>query len=110
MEFSGRESLDKQNDLRRECLRHTFDYLLVTTLDDICWLTNIRGTDIDYNPVFFSYLLFKPSGENKKPEITLFVNSCKIEEIREYLEAQNIKVKEYKDISEELTALAEAGD
>ena len=35
--------------------------LLVTTLDDIDWVLNLRGRDISYNPVFISYLLFFPS-------------------------------------------------
>jgi Xaa-Pro aminopeptidase len=34
------------------------DYLVVTTLDDIAWLLNLRGNDISFNPLFFSYLLF----------------------------------------------------
>lgn len=33
------------------------DYFLLSTLDDIAWLLNVRGCDIDYNPVVFSYLL-----------------------------------------------------
>lgn len=44
------------------------DFLLVSTLDDIAWLTNLRGTDIDFNPLFFSYLLLNVQ-EN---EIILF--------------------------------------
>ena len=32
--------------------------LLLTTLDDIAWLLNLRGSDIPFNPVFFSYLIF----------------------------------------------------
>ena len=32
--------------------------LLISRLDDIAWLLNLRGSDIPYNPVFFSYALF----------------------------------------------------
>lgn len=39
-------------------LEKKVDALLVTTLDDIDWLVNLRGNDIPYNPVFFSYALF----------------------------------------------------
>ena len=35
-----------------------FNSLLITTLDDIAWLLNLRGNDIQFNPLFFSYLLF----------------------------------------------------
>jgi len=34
------------------------DFLLMTALDEIAWTLNLRGSDIDYNPVFFSYLIF----------------------------------------------------
>lgn len=35
--------------------------LLITTLDDIDWIVNMRGNDIKYNPVFFAYALFFPA-------------------------------------------------
>jgi Xaa-Pro aminopeptidase len=41
-----------------EKLQKKADALLVTTLDDIDWLLNLKGQDIPYNPVFFSYMLF----------------------------------------------------
>jgi Xaa-Pro aminopeptidase len=34
------------------------DCLLVTALDQIAWLLNLRGSDIDFNPVFFSFAIF----------------------------------------------------
>ena len=34
------------------------DWLLITALDEVAWTLNFRGTDITYNPVFFSYLAF----------------------------------------------------
>lgn len=38
--------------------------LLLTALDQIAWFMNLRATDIEYNPVFFSYALFdKESGK-----------------------------------------------
>lgn len=46
------------------------DYLLFTGLDSICWLLNLRGSDIQYNPFFLAYMLIKKSGE-----IELFTES-----------------------------------
>ena len=43
------------------------DILLTATLDEIAWFLNLRGTDIEYNPVFFSYLLFFPSKTEGEP-------------------------------------------
>jgi Xaa-Pro aminopeptidase len=43
-----------------EKLAKKVDALLITTLDDIDWIVNMRGNDIKYNPVFFSYAIFLP--------------------------------------------------
>lgn len=46
------------------------DALLITTLDDIDWIVNMRGDDIKYNPVFFAYALFFPAlKEDSKPSL-----------------------------------------
>ena len=47
--------------------------LLLTKLDDIAWLTNLRGSDIDFNPVFLSWALV--GGDSA----TLFVNETAID-------------------------------
>ena len=70
LKYTGEESLDKYKRVA-EKLDGKVDKLLVTTLDDICWLLNCRGTDIDYNPVFFSYVLFTPSTLS----VNLYINS-----------------------------------
>ena len=62
--------------------------LLVTTLDDICWITNLRGSDIDYNPVFFAYALFYPKRSAEESRLTLFINESKVADVREYLSSQ----------------------
>ena len=56
LEFTGEETLSKYERIA-EKVGGKLDSLLVTTLDDIAWTLNFRGTDIDYNPVFFSYLM-----------------------------------------------------
>jgi Xaa-Pro aminopeptidase len=50
--FSAKEKLDQ--------VRSKFgdiDYMMISSLDDIAWVLNLRGNDIAYNPVFLSYLL-----------------------------------------------------
>ncbi len=46
---------------------------LVSTVDDIAWITNLRGADVDYNPVFLAHLLIDPTGAR------LFVGEGKID-------------------------------
>lgn len=55
------------------------DALLITTLDDIDWIVNMRGKDIKCNPVFFSYAIFLPSFSEGTPSLLkLFINKEKI--------------------------------
>jgi Xaa-Pro aminopeptidase len=77
--------------------------LLVTTLDDICWTTNLRGADIDYNPVFFSYLIIFPGEETTA---TLYVDASKVEKLHDYLAANKITVAPYEQITTDLEKLA----
>ncbi len=58
LEISGGESrLEKIGWLRKWMLRNDIDNLLVTALDEIAWLLNVRANDIEYNPYVISYLL-----------------------------------------------------
>ena len=75
------------------------DSLLVTSLDEIAWFLNLRGNDIDFNPVFFSYLIFYPS--TKKAD--LFIDAAKLSDLPQgYLTENNITVKPYEAIDFEL--------
>ncbi|CAL9733398.1 putative Xaa-Pro aminopeptidase Fra1p [Monosporozyma servazzii] len=69
---------------------------IVVALDEICWLLNLRGSDIDYNPVFFSYCLI-----NSK-ETILFTNNKLNDQIESYLKENNIQVKSYKSFWDHL--------
>ena len=77
--------------------------MIVSRLDDIAWLLNLRGNDIPYNPVFFSYALFCKNSNNEFCT-KLFINKNKVDspEIIKYFKENKIYVYEYKDIIEEL--------
>ena len=55
--FGGLPRLDKISWLRKWMLLQEVDRVLLTSLDEIAWLLNVRGNDIDYNPLVISYLL-----------------------------------------------------
>ncbi|XP_069163625.1 uncharacterized protein [Procambarus clarkii] len=57
LQFAGKRWEDKVADVRREMLKEGADLLVVTALDEVAWLLNLRGSDIPYNPVFRSYVL-----------------------------------------------------
>jgi len=89
--YAGKSALDKITDVRESMKKAHASVHVLTSLDDIAWLLNIRGGDILYNPVVLSYALVTMD------QLYLFVNSCVLEgKAYPYLEdAEDISVKEY---------------
>jgi Xaa-Pro aminopeptidase len=72
----------------------------VSTVDDIAWITNLRGSDVSYNPVFLAHLLIGPEVS------TLFVGAGKIsDKLAEKLAADGIVLAPYAAAGEALSAL-----
>ena len=66
--------------------------ILISQLDDIAWLLNLRGSDVHCNPVFVSYVLLTLD------DVTLFIDSEKLDEtVRNYLKGIGVKVKPYEE-------------
>lgn len=57
--YTGLTTHEKYQQVQ-EKLGSSVDCLLVTALDEIAWLLNLRGTDIKFNPVFFSFAILYP--------------------------------------------------
>ena len=55
--FGGRPRGEKLEWLRKWMMLKGLDYVLVSSLDEIAWLLNVRGSDIEYNPLVISYLI-----------------------------------------------------
>jgi Xaa-Pro aminopeptidase len=70
--FSGKERSVKIGEVREQMRKQKADYHLLTATDDIMWLLNIRGNDLQYTPLLFSYALV---GEK---QFLLFIDEAKI--------------------------------
>ncbi|KAL4711046.1 hypothetical protein ACJJTC_015222 [Scirpophaga incertulas] len=57
LEYTGKPASDKINELREKMVQKKAMALVLTALDDVAYTLNLRGSDIQYNPVFFSYLV-----------------------------------------------------
>lgn len=78
-----REKMDEKG-----CTAH-----FISKLDDICWLTNLRGADVECNPVFLAHFLLT------KESAVLFIQSAALsEEVKIYCRDNDITIKEYRDI------------
>lgn len=56
-DIAGFSRIQKLTMVRVAMVQKGANYTLISSLDDIAWLTNLRGSDVSYNPVFLSYLL-----------------------------------------------------
>lgn len=79
--------------------------LFASTLDDIAWTLNLRGSDIEFNPVFFSYMLIHRDGDSHR--VSLFINQSKVGEasVQTYLQSINVTVYDYNDVEKVLREL-----
>ena len=93
VKYAGKSAAEKLTELRVEMKNARANVFVMTALDDIAWLFNIRGNDVDYNPVTIAYALVE---ENKA---TLFIAPEKVTpETKQYLEKEGVSVLGYLEI------------
>ena len=78
-EVTGSDVAEKLTKVRAEMESAGARLLVMTKLDEIAWVTNLRGSDIAYNPVFESYLVVEPE------RATCFTRVTPPQEVRESL-------------------------
>lgn len=93
-------------DWLRGCIKSAgADYILLSALDEIAWMLNVRGSDIDFNPVVFSYLLvgadsvqwFVLKGQGSASQDTL--------DTFDQLQSEGISIENYDGVTSALDAL-----
>lgn len=91
--WTGRSRADKCREIREKMKEKGADLFVLTSLDDIAWLLNIRGNDIHCCPVVLSYLVMD------EKEIRLFAGeSAFSQEIKDSLAADGVTIYPYNDI------------
>ncbi|XP_068627196.1 xaa-Pro aminopeptidase ApepP-like [Battus philenor] len=111
VKYTGKPAGKKIEELRQKMKEKKASAFVVTALDEVAYTLNLRGSDIQYNPVFFSYLVITPGS------VTLFWGDGKLSEVmKEHLSAEGAVVvgRPYHSILEYLIELArelaESGD
>ncbi len=91
--YAGKSAAEKIADLRRAMKEARATVHVLTTLDDIVWLLNIRGGDVPGNPVVLSYVAVTDE------ECCLFINGKVLDDkVKAYLSGLHVTVKPYNDI------------
>ncbi len=99
LEYAGKSTTDKLVDITKVMTEKSVDYLAVTATDNICWLLNVRGNDVEYNPIVLSYALI-----NKTGQVEWFVDKDKVDAEVEVWVKDNVVIK---DLEEFENVLAE---
>lgn len=100
VKYAGVSRTDKINKIRSQVQSAGATHYLVTALDDIAWLLNLRGQDIQCNPVFLSYVLIQPES------VVFFVDDSRISaEILRELDTQGIHTQRYEGVKAFLSSL-----
>lgn len=91
--FTGRSRAEKLAMVRKEIKTQSAQYYLFSALDDIAWLLNLRGMDVDCNPVFISYAVV---GEKA---VYFFINKAKIDsDLINRLQQDSVLIIPYENI------------
>lgn len=97
VEYAGVDRSEKLAKIRQVMQQHNADYHLVCSLDDIAWTLNLRGKDVDYNPVFVSYLLIG------REDACLFLLPGKTDnKLEQILTQSGIKILDYNSLESSL--------
>lgn len=91
--YAGKSAAEKLTDLRAAMEKEGASVHVLTTLDDIAWLLNLRGGDVACNPVFLAYLAV-----TEKAAFLFMDPKALDEEVRGYLEGLSVTVCPYDDI------------
>jgi len=98
--YAGESFASKKKKVLKKLDEAKADYLVLSSLDDIAWLLNVRGGDVEYNPVFLSYLVIG------KEETVLFSqlscaekqDKCNLKKVRDVLTKVGVVLKPYEEI------------
>ena len=100
LKYAGKTREYKIKLFRSKLQNNKIDYFILSSLDSIAWLLNIRGNDIDLTPLAFAYLLIP-----KKGKLTLFCNIKKIEENLKRKLKGLCYLKDFTDIKKEFSSI-----
>ena len=93
VEYAGVDTVEKLAQIRKSLARQHADGMLVSSLDDIAWVLNLRGSDVHCNPVFVSYLLIGPE------TATLYINKVKLQDgVEDYLSKHGVSIDDYQNV------------
>jgi Xaa-Pro aminopeptidase len=101
IKFAGLSTKEKLERVREEMKKVDVSFYLISSLDDIAWLYNIRGDDVPYISVTIAYALISVT------EAYIFINRGKVpKNVRDTLSENGVSILDYEDIKKKVENLA----
>ena len=101
VKYAGKSCGEKGAAIRTELKKKGIFALFLSSLDEIAWTLNLRGSDVHCNPVIVSYLLVT------QDEVVYFISPEKItQEVNEYLQEQQVSLRKYDEAESFLNSFA----
>ena len=103
VDYSGKTHNEKLTEIRDIMQEKNADYYILSSLDDIAWTFNLRGSDIDYNPIFLAYAVFTQDAA------ILYLDENKLsDELSDELAKKKIIIKGYDEIFNDVKGITSA--
>lgn len=98
---AGKSVSEKLSDIRKKMSELKATYHIISSLDDVAWTLNLRGSDVQANPVFLGYIILTLD------EAFLFVDIEKLDEdAKKQMESANVQVKNYEAFFSHLQSIS----
>ncbi|KAK9292664.1 hypothetical protein L1049_020642 [Liquidambar formosana] len=104
LKYAGVDVASKLSSLRSELISAGSSAIVVSMLDEVAWLLNLRGNDVPHSPVMYAYLVVDVNGAK------LFIDNSKVTpEVMDHLKNAGIELRPYESILSEIESLAAQG-
>ena len=98
--YTGKSYKEKVKEIRKVLKEKGADYNIISSLDDIAWIYNFRGDDVQHNPVALSFTVIS------EKKASLYINKNKLnEEAKKYFKDNKVEVKGYFQFFEDIKKL-----
>ncbi|MCL7032820.1 hypothetical protein MKW94_000046 [Papaver nudicaule] len=104
LRYAGVDVSTKLSNLRSDLVEAGCSAIVISMLDEIAWLLNLRGNDIPHSPVMYAYLIVEIDGAK------LFVDNLKVTpDVLAHLKHSRVELRPYDSILSEIESLAKQG-
>ena len=98
--YTGKSYKEKVKEIRANLKEKNADYNIISSLDDIAWIYNFRGDDVQHNPVALSFTVIS------EKKASLYINEDKLSDVgKKYFKDNKVEIKEYFEFFEDIKKL-----